>query len=120
MTKAIQLLVFCLADADEMPQGLKMVNKDNTIFYNSVWRARVDYDQALQENNKNNKQDQESQVNQDNNKYNEMHPDIIVRLAQDKYQANLHQDQENQEQEPLIKQEPLIEENEKEEIVFEE
>jgi long-subunit fatty acid transport protein len=78
MTKAIQLLVSCLAEAEGMPQGLKIVNKADTILYNSAWMAGVDYNQALQENNK---QDQESQVNQDNNNYDEMHPDVIVRLA---------------------------------------
>jgi hypothetical protein len=36
MTKAIQWLVSCLAEAEGMLQGLKIVNKTDTIHYNSV------------------------------------------------------------------------------------
>jgi hypothetical protein len=90
MTKAIQLLVSCLAKAEGMSQGLKVVSKIDTILYNSTWMAGVDYNQNNQVN-----EDQESQVNHDN-EYKKMHADIIVRLAQDKHQANLHQDQEKQ------------------------
>jgi hypothetical protein len=42
--QAIQLLVSCLAKAEGMPQGLKIINKTDTILYNSVWMAGVDYD----------------------------------------------------------------------------
>jgi hypothetical protein len=117
-------LVSHLAEAEGMPQGLKIVNKTDTILYDSAWMAGVDYDQAIQNN-----KDQESQESQDKN-YDKMHPDVIVGLAQDKQQKNLNQNQENndQEQEPLIEQEQLIEQKqlieeekeEEEEIVFEE
>jgi hypothetical protein len=99
MTKAIQLLVSHLAKAEGMPQGLKIVNKTDTILYNSAWMAGVDYDQAIHNN-----KDQESQESHENN-YDKMHPDVIVGLPQNKQQTNLNQDQENndQEQELLIK-----------------
>jgi hypothetical protein len=71
ITKAIQDQVADLAIAEDMPQGLKITSKTDTVIYDSSWIAGVDY--PLEEE-------------VDYQEHNEMHPDKIAGLTSEKIQ----------------------------------
>ena len=114
ITQAVLDQVAEIARSEGMPPGLKIESKTDLTLYDSTWIAGVDFQEHHQDDDGNEEEDDQD----------EMHPDQIAGLAQERLQE-VNQDQQveetNQDQNPMQTQ-PTLEDEEQEseiEIVFE-
>jgi hypothetical protein len=65
ITPSIIKQVHALAELDEMPEGLKIINRANHVIFDSAWIAEVDYDEDLFDDDDHNEEEEEEEEEED-------------------------------------------------------